>query len=686
MKALNFIFYLFVSIFVIAIVSGQNTCTFTDSNRTIQFSGAFNYSYIMNLYYSTGTSYSISTLFKIQNATYFPTYISWTCNPPGTGYFRVQYYTLSSSNSCSVLKTSNDNFAITGYVSTDSGQQIGNWVYYIWAPDMGALYTMYTDYPSGKTIYYKTINAFPLNDYYCSYYASDHVGIVFTLYSPIPSMLNNFYFYYQTSATTNILIAYPRASTTAANYTCNFYMRYISLYIINYLSVNYIKDLKLLNVSILTTFDGYIKLYGQRDFTASFSKNQLFNSLIPYINDTIYIYDSNNYLIMVYNLKPYMSCLDEPDTGVYTLKLKDLAGNQILKYKIIYNGNEYSDDNGIITVPLIYNANITVLPFYRPDLAFNTTITVNQPGITYITAPIYVYTIKIKALYIPIIGGEMPIGFSYIFNGQEYADKVNLTNGNIAIGGTGYDNVTIQLLAGNYQLTLKTSLSYLGADLITKQIDYNLSLFDNNYFRELTWYTSLSGDSINQNALNMPVLSITVIDQNSKPVANAYIYLNDTNGTNMGIKPTDQNGNAVFYVQSGQTYTINVYYTNVLKATKIISYPPNEMVVQVTFQIYIESQNQSGIGTGTGETGAENITAISTWAVGIMVNPIVIALFIILLLAGTVAKIGGPEIGIVAMISCIGIFTFIVPVLPVQILGVIGVAAGVLFGLRLVRK
>jgi uncharacterized Tic20 family protein len=85
------------------------------------------------------------------------------------------------------------------------------------------------------------------------------------------------------------------------------------------------------------------------------------------------------------------------------------------------------------------------------------------------------------------------------------------------------------------------------------------------------------------------------------------------------------------------------------------------------------------------QTTAQTAETIN-WAVKIMVNPIVIALFMILLIAGAVAKIGGPEIGIVAMISCIGIFTFIVPVLPVQILGVIGVAAGVLFGLRLVRK
>jgi hypothetical protein len=97
---------------------------------------------------------------------------------------------------------------------------------------------------------------------------------------------------------------------------------------------------------------------------------------------------------------------------------------------------------------------------------------------------------------------------------------------------------------------------------------------------------------------------------------------------------------------------------------------------------------QSGQGgqNQIGNVNTGNITALTNWAVGIFINPIIIAVIIILLLAGAVARAGGTEIGLIALITGIAVFTIIVPVFPPQILAVIGVAAGVIFGLRIVRK
>jgi hypothetical protein len=367
------------------------------------------------------------------------------------------------------------------------------------------------------------------------------------------------------------------------------------------------------------------------------------------------------------------------------VRLKDAADNLIVNFKIIYANQTYtSDSNGVVNMPKLTNAPITVIPLFRQDLAFNTTLT-TQPGITYITVPIYTYTVKINVRYVYITGEQIPIVFNYIFNGQEYADKVNLTAENIAIGGNAYDNTTVQLLAGNYQLTLKTTFNYLGADLITKQINYNLSLFDDNYYRELTWYTGLFGDSINQTGANMPILSITVVDQNSKPVANAYIYLNDSNNTNLAIKPTDKNGNVVFYVQSGKEYIINVYYNGIFKATKTVNYPADELVVQINFQIYIAAgEIQQTIGQNLTQEEMQNqITAI---LILILTNYAIWAFVFIIIFAAYAARISGsPEIGILTAIICIGVFTFVVPWLPVQILALLGVLAGVMLGLRVVK-
>jgi hypothetical protein len=454
------------------------------------------------------------------------------------------------------------------------------------------------------------------------------------------------------------------------------------------LNITYYPDSKVLNVSFITNFPGYVGIKSANaNYTYAFEKNTPFSAYIPYINYTLNIYDNNsNLLYAIYLPKASgLSCLDQPDTGVYSVRLNDAAGNLIFNFKIIYANQTFiSDTNGIVNMPKLTNATITVIPLFRQDLAFNTTLT-TQPGITYITVPIYTYTIKINTRYVYITGEQIPIVFNYVFNGQEYADKINLTNPSIAIGGNAYDNTTVQLLAGNYQLTLKTTLNYLGTDLITKQINYNLSLFDDNYYRELTWYTGLFGDSINQTGANMPVLSVTVIDQYSKAVSNAYIYLNDTNDTNLVIKPTDNNGNAVFYVQSGADYKISVYYGGEFKATKTITYPPDQIAVQVNFQIFI-SPTQQWAQTGQNLTQEEVQSNISNILLVILTNYAIWAFVFIIIFAAYAARIGGTEIGILVAVIGIAIFTFIVPWLPVQIIALIGVVAGIMFGLRLVRR
>jgi hypothetical protein len=277
------------------------------------------------------------------------------------------------------------------------------------------------------------------------------------------------------------------------------------------------------------------------------------------------------------------------------------------------------------------------------------------------------------------MGNPSPASFSYNITGQEYANKSSQTNPNFATTGNGFDNVTLYLLPGNYNIRLRTvSL------IFTKENTTSLSLFDNNYYRKLIWTVGLTSDSFQQTLLTNPILSVYVIDQNSQPVANAEVQIYDQSGNLLAPKTTGADGTAIFAVQPGFNYTIKVFYAGNLKAIKDIYFPANETTMHVTIPISITAEERSAVSKGNQTT--EQTSEVINWAVNIMVNPLVIALFMILLLAGAVAKIGGPEIGIVAMIACIGIFTFMVPVLPVQILGVIGVAAGVLFGLRLVRK
>jgi hypothetical protein len=701
MKALNFIYFFIGIIVVISVANAQTFCSFTD-NRTTYLSTAMSYNYILRISYTTMVSSSVPNsfkLFELLNTTYFPTYVYISCSPQAESFIRHTYYTPSSSGSCSVSNTIYEGFGITGSVKrTDTNAYIGNWVWYIWPTNYNELYITYTDYPQTKTLAFEKVNAFPITAYYCSVGSVNEYGSLYTIYSSVPQLISNFNYYYtnantQLTTAVNILAAYTRAATSGTNYTCSFYMRYLIIYDINNLKIDYIKDSKLFNVSFISSFDGYIKILGNKELKFTFSKNTFFNAFIPYINNTFYIYDTNDNLVMSYNLKQYLDCLDEPDTGIYVVKLKDQAGNQILKFKIIYQGNEYiSDDKGIITVPQLTNANITVLPLFRPDLAFNTTITTNQPE-NWITANLYVYTVQLVTRQVTVLGTELPTAFKFIINGQEYKDKVNMSNDNFTFENTAYDNYTVQLLPGNYEIQFRTVLYF--PSMTVKVNTYNLSLFDNNYYRKLIWRVGILTDSFNETLLGNPLLSITVINQNGKPVNSAEIQLFDESNNTVGIKSTDNNGNAQFYVRNGYNYTVKVFYAGNLKSVQNVYYPADETVIQLTIQISITQQEQQAVQSGqtTNQTGiSTNLTQqevqnqVTNVLSVILTNYAVWAFVFIIIFASYAARIGGTEIGILVAVICIAVFTFIVPWLPVQIVALIGVVAGIMFGLRLVRR
>jgi hypothetical protein len=142
----------------------------------------------------------------------------------------------------------------------------------------------------------------------------------------------------------------------------------------------------------------------------------------------------------------------------------------------------------------------------------------------------------------------------------------------------------------------------------------------------------------------------------------------------------------IFAVQPGFNYTVRVYYANSLKAVKDIYFPANETTMHVTVPISITAEERASVENKGNATSAGGAVETVNWAVSIFVNPVIIAVLIIMMLAAAVAKIGGTEIGLVAMTVGIAVFTVLVPVFPPQILAVIGVTVGVLFGLRLVRK
>jgi hypothetical protein len=637
--------------------------------------------------------------FQLEQTTYFPTYLYWQCNNYGNDRTAVQFYTYDQYGSCSVFNEWATNIAFNGkIVDTETGNTVGYWSYFK-NPDYSKMYITWLEYNYGKTYRFEQEGCYA-HTFYCEL---GDCGQWMTLYSdaliydPLPPLLNNFHIMHVNWngwwTSTNILGGHYKLGSYDDTFNCFFFMQYMILYNITNFNITYYNSSNMLNIKFNTNFDGYVIIKGAtKDLKFNFSKTIDFNVWTKYIGNIIEIYDTTDKQVYKYDISQFLNCLGQPESDVYYIKLKDLAGNQINRFKIVYQGEIYTNNNnGTVTVPPLIGADVTIIPLDRQDLAFNTTITTST-SFTWITAPFYIYTVQLVVRQIPIIGTELPAAFNVKIQGQEYADKQNLTNANYTFEITAYDNYTVQLLPGNYQINFGTILYF--PSMIVRTNTYNLSLFDNNYYRKIIWRVGLLSDSFNETILSNPLLSVTVIDQNYKPVKNAEIQVIDAQNNSVGIKITDNNGNAQFAVMNGVDYTIKVFVANNLKATRTISFPANETVVQVTIQISLTQQEQQALTEQPSQPGqnatvpspqeAQNqITNILTM---VLTNYAIWAFVFIIIFASYAAKMAGTEIGILVAIVGIAVFTFLVPWLPVQIIALIGVVAGIMFGLRLVRR
>jgi hypothetical protein len=693
--SLNFLIAVVVGIVLALIpVSAQDlTCSFSYNGATTSgISPGFSY-------LAKTSSWTDTNAFNItlNNVQYLPTYLyaKYTGSIDSSTGLYVYYWKYNSTGYCvqSTYYTAKTNVGISGtvYVKPDN-IAIGTWSIVKRSDDVYFAATYYIDKITsgqvnlaGKTLDFVVQSAWQSNEIDCGIYQIRYGQPSLTIYTQpasntIESLLSNVQL---VTSSRSIPFVLSNFISSSANTTALVQGSFLVIRNVN-ITVTHDRISNMLITGIKNNFDGNAVMiaYNGKEYSYPFINNQFIQYYIPHYGNTLKIRDSGGADIIGFDLAEKLSCLNPEFIGLKKLKLVDQAGNQIMLWSVNISGAIYeSNSNGLIEVDNLQNQQLTVYPLKRTDLAFTTTVsTVND--ITTITASnLYVYTLQITVRQIDITGNPTPASFSYNITGQEYANKNSQTNPNFATAGTGYDNVTLYLLPGNYNIRLRTV-----AVIYAKENTTSLSLFDNNYYRKLTWTVGLYSDSFQQTLLTNPILSVYVIDQNSQPVANAEVQLYDQNGNLLAPKTTGDNGTAIFAVQPGFNYTIKVLYAGNLKAVKDIYFPANETTMHVTIPISITAEEKAMAEKQTNATAAGNAAQTVSWAVGIFVNPIIIALLIIMLLAGAVARAGGTEIGIIALVTGIAIFTVLVPVFPPQILAVIGVAAGVLFGLRFVRK
>jgi hypothetical protein len=616
----------------------------------------------------------------------------------------VQYYKFDSLGNCitNTKYTANVEVGMGGGVYVN-GTRVGEWQYYKKNGEVWFLASYDWDkiinlnlLTGSYTFEYIIENYWQNYERYCQLAGYTYVTAAYTLtVNPQPtgdaSVLLNFVARRTSDGAEQPFIAIEFTSSTYTSTNNSLRASFLFLKKTN-VTVTFNPRANTYTLSAVNNYYGNMTVVSpdNRQYRYPFIPNQLTKYIVPNYGSILIISDSYNRGITI-DLKEKLPCLTA-NYVVKRLKLQDLAGNTIYNYAVIIDGEYYYPENGYAVVPNLDNKQITVIPLNRTDLAFNTNVTTSG-DITSVTAPFYVYTVQLVVKQQTIAGTELPAAFNVNIIGQEYADKQNLTNANYTFRVTAYDNYTVQLLPGNYQINFGTILFF--PSMIIRTNTYNLSLFDNNYYRKIVWRVGLLSDSFNETILTNPLLSVTVIDQYSKPVKNAQVEVIDSQNNTVGIKATDNNGNARFYVLSGADYTVKVYAAGNLKATRTISFPANETVVQLTVQISLTDQEQQALSGQTGQPG-QNATVpgpqeaqnqISNILAVILTNYAIWAFVFIIIFAAYAAKISGSsEIGILVAIICIAVFTFIVPWLPVQIIALIGVVAGVLFGLRLVRR
>jgi uncharacterized Tic20 family protein len=691
--SLNFLIGIVAGLLVLAIpASAQDqSCSFSYTGATTSgISPGFSYLAKASSWTDTN-SFSIT----LNNVQYLPTYLYAKTSggiDSSTGLY-VYYWKPNATGYCvqSTYYTARTNVGISGtvYVKPDS-IAIGTWslvkrtddAFFAATYDISKLTSGQVSL-AGKYLEYVIQSAWQSNELDCGIYQVRYSQPSLTVYAQpaggsLESLLSNLQL---VTSSRSIPLVLSNFISSSANSTVLVQGSFLIIRNVN-ISVTHDRISNVLITGIKNNFDGNVSItaYNGKEYSYPFIANQYVQYYIPHYGNMLKIRDSGGADITAFDLTEKLSCLNPDLVGLKKLRLVDLAGNQIMLWSVNITGAIYeSNSNGYVEVDNLQNQSVTVYPLKRTDLAFTTTVS-TLSDITTITARIYVYTLQIAVRQIDITGNPGPASFSYNITGQEYANKTTQTNPNFATAGNAFDNVTLYLLPGNYNIKLRTvSL------IFTRENTTAVSLFDNNYYRKLVWTVGLTSDGFSQTLLTNPVLSVLVIDQNSQPVANAEVQIYDQSGNLLAPKTTGSNGSAVFSVQPGFNYTIRVYYANNLKAVRDIYFPADETTMHVTIPISITPEEKKAAETGN-QTVISRTAETVNWAAGILVNPVVIALFIILLISGTVAKAGGTEIGLIAMIAGIGLFTFIIPVLPPQILAVIGVAAGVMFGLRIVRK
>lgn len=397
-----------------------------------------------------------------------------------------------------------------------------------------------------------------------------------------------------------------------------------------------------------------------------------------YASKTINVTETN----VTYNIPNFIPCFSDIPLSGYTpatLQVLDAANNKVKLYGIADNvTNSYNVvDNYVFDVSHLLNrtVNFTVHPLLETRAERSGVVNVTNQT-TFILNNTYIYTLSISTVYSHLLGTNY-LFFRYTVTGSACPNK-DADCFEYTVGGTADGKLLLQLFAGSYTITLKTKTG-----MIERSKEFNISLLDNQYYKNIVWSIGLLSDELNLETGNASKLKIIVVDQNGKAVQNALVSIDD-----LISAKTDVNGSVVFDVAFGDNYTVKVYVANNLKAIKYIQV--DDVVVNYIIQITLsDEERRQLVPTPTTPTPAQPTQQFEFTAdkiTAIMSNPAIWGLIIVIGLAIVAAANAGERIGLITFVAALGVFTYIIPLLPQVIFIVVAIVAMILFSWKVVGR
>ncbi|MEO0132986.1 MAG: hypothetical protein ABIK73_08675 [candidate division WOR-3 bacterium] len=401
------------------------------------------------------------------------------------------------------------------------------------------------------------------------------------------------------------------------------------------------------------------------------------------IKAELYLFGRSVKEVLDYNKN--LTCIkkeEEGSLGDVFVCVKSVSGIPIKKYFLTENitNNTYTVSDGCIKLNYLLglsNVQFIVDPLFLADLRENITLTTIMPGYNYITLNNYYYNINIIAKFINVLGNALPLGCSYTVNGELIPDK-SQSIGTFAVAGGFFDNVSLQLPAGNYNLTVKTRI--MG---ISREKQVSLTLLDNEYNKKIIVAFHIIGENVTIESYNTSMLYIQIVDANYAPVAGAKVSVCEENKAICVDYTTDGNGLAKHEVELGKTYKIKVYYADKLKAEKIVTALNSFENIVIAIAISEEERMKESEEQNITVSDNQKIVSISF---NILQNPAVLGLIIVLGLAIVAATNAGERIGLITFVAALGVFTYVIPLLPQVIFVVVAIVAMILFSWKIVGR